>query len=358
VGTEVGDDTLQGRRRSARGASAVPTGDPGTHRALGDETLRPGSAGAPGDAGLATTIGDANVVAELRAQLRERTVVTGTPMPEGSSDPTPPPPPPSADPGDNDALARVRLFADLTPEAFAALVQAAQMVRLAAGEVAVEQDSSGDAIYAILNGRVRVSRQEGANRRELAILEAGAIFGEMAMVTGTRRSAWVVAEVDDTTLLQVPRQLLVDLVPANPSIATALASMARRRILLNLTAAEPLFAGLKRNERLDLIEKFEVHELARGEVLLGPRAELDGLFVLVSGEVEVRGPERRVPVGPVALLGDAAALSGSSTQVVVATTRSEVLRLPGPLAARLARHPSVASRMEALLTVATHRHQK
>jgi cAMP-dependent protein kinase regulator len=249
----------------------------------------------------------------------------------------------------------IPLFAALGAAEFTALLKAVPLIRLDAGKTIIEQGAAGDSLYAVLSGRVRVSRADPSGRRELAILEPGAVFGELAVLTGSPRSARVVAEVDDTTLLEVSRERLDELSDRFPSVGEGLAALARRRILSNLMAVEPLFSGLKRSERLALSESFLSLEATDGVELLGPGSDYDGLLVVGAGQVEVQGPEGTSLLGPGALVGDEAVLRGTAPPVVVTTERALVLNLPAANAAQLAAHPSVASRRDELIALARAR---
>jgi CRP-like cAMP-binding protein len=293
----------------------------------------------------------------LRAELGDEaqgdgaTMVARSPFaPEGSTAQAP-----ELVPEPDSEAARIPLFAELTPAAFSALLEAAPMVRLGVGEAIVSQGAGGDSLFAILSGRVRVSRDEAQGRRELAILEPGAVFGELALLTGAVRSASVVAEVDDTTVLEVSKALLEELSQTWPSIAQGLDSLARRRILSNVMAVEPLFSGLKRTERLALVEHFQVLEVADGVVLLGPDGDYDGLFVLGAGQVEQQRDEDVVQLTPGAVLGDEPFLGGVDELTIVTTQRSLVLNLPRAHAEQLMRHPSITSRRDELLAFARRR---
>jgi CRP-like cAMP-binding protein len=250
----------------------------------------------------------------------------------------------------------IPLFEELSREAFLALVQESPLRSLPAGEVILEQDAEGDRFYVICAGRVRVYREEPSGRRELAILEAGAFFGELAVLTGARRSAWVVAEVDDTRLLEVSASTLERLARRHPSVAEGLLSFARRRILSNVMSAEALFSGFKRSERQTWAERFGPRELQAGEVLLAPGAAPPGLVVVVSGQLQVSGGGRPgFALGPGALLGDVELLAGVVEAQVKAATRSSVLVLPVRDAEALLEHPSNVARRPELLEAGRRR---
>ncbi len=305
------------------------------------------------EAGLSTVMGDAALMEELRARTHgEVTVVARVPLPE---DPRPAAPPVGAELIDWE-VRQVPLFAELTPAAFTSLLGTATMSQLSAGDVVLEQGAPGDSVFAVLTGRVRVFRDEPAGRRELAILEPGAVFGELAVLTGNTRSAWVVAEVDDTTVLEVTRASLERLAAADPSAAQSLVRIAWRRLLSNVMATEPLFAGLKRNERLELAERFEFIELPAGAGVFGEGSVLNGLSVLTSGGVELTSDAGVVPVGSGVLLGDLELLTGQFSSAAVTTTACQLLYLPVEHARGLFHHPSVTSRSEALVEWACARY--
>ena len=57
----------------------------------------------------------------------------------------------------------------------------------------VEQGTIGRNMYLILSGEAEVIRRDGDNSRQLAILQAGTIFGEIGYIRETERTADVKA---------------------------------------------------------------------------------------------------------------------------------------------------------------------
>ncbi|HEX9012003.1 MAG TPA: MFS transporter [Anaerolineaceae bacterium] len=86
----------------------------------------------------------------------------------------------------------------------------------APGAVILRQgDRSSDA-YFILKGQAAAGKQEGGSYRVLEVLNAGDFFGEVAALTGSPRTANVVAQ-DASTLLVVPAAVLREMM-ADPQI--------------------------------------------------------------------------------------------------------------------------------------------
>jgi len=96
------------------------------------------------------------------------------------------------------------------------------------------QGDSGDALYAIARGRVRISRQIGGGEEALAILGPGEIFGEMAILNpdSAGRSADARAH-EDTLLLELSRPRFEGLEKSDPEgcadLSALLCRLAARR---------------------------------------------------------------------------------------------------------------------------------
>ena len=61
----------------------------------------------------------------------------------------------------------------------------------------------------------------------------------------------------------------------------------RERLLKNLLSTARLFRPLTTKQRQDLVRRFTNHEVEAGASILRPGEPVKGLFVVLSGEVEV-----------------------------------------------------------------------
>jgi CRP-like cAMP-binding protein len=81
--------------------------------------------------------------------------------------------------------------------------------RLKAGEVLFREGDPGDAMYVVVEGRVRISKQiPGAGEEALAFMERGDWFGEMALIDNQPRSAEATAHDGGAVVLAVPRDVV------------------------------------------------------------------------------------------------------------------------------------------------------
>jgi CRP/FNR family cyclic AMP-dependent transcriptional regulator len=87
-------------------------------------------------------------------------------------------------------LSRVAFFQGLAKEALALIAQATTEENHGVGTRIFKFGDPGDKLFIILEGKVRISREvSGIGEEALAVLGAGEIFGEMALLDEAPRSA-------------------------------------------------------------------------------------------------------------------------------------------------------------------------
>jgi CRP-like cAMP-binding protein len=229
-----------------------------------------------------------------------------------------------------DALPNIPLFSDLPREAFIELFERCPLRRFSQGQRVFEQGSHGDAFYVICEGTVRVFREDGGKRKEIAALASGAFFGEMALLSGAARMASVESASEDTQLLEISATVLSELSRQHPQVAKALKKFCRERLLSNVMGTSALFQPFGKKDRRALVEKFRAREVKKNEVIIQEGDRADGLYVVLSGEVEARKGDQvlsRLKEGE--LFGEISLLQKTpATATVTATRRTSLLRLP------------------------------
>ena len=117
--------------------------------------------------------------------------------------------------------------------------------RVLAGEWLIREGDDAEDLYVVLRGRLRAVA--GADGRTLRVLGPGAAIGELALLTGSARSASVQA-VRDSTLLQLGRGRFVELMERDSGFAAAVA----RELAAQLQASGGLAAPPSRPALLTL----------------------------------------------------------------------------------------------------------
>lgn len=119
-------------------------------------------------------------------------------------------------------LRQVSLFRRLSDEQLSALAPLAIERRFAKGEMIILAEESGDALFIIQEGQVKVSiLHEDGREYILSLLGQGEVFGELSLLDGRPRSANVVATAD-TRLIALRRSDFLRLLATVPQIAVSL----------------------------------------------------------------------------------------------------------------------------------------
>lgn len=253
------------------------------------------------------------------------------------------------------AVHAIPLLSTLSEAAFRRVLGTLVLRRLPAGALVLRQGDPGTAFYFVASGRLRVFATDGLGRQtELAELGEHAVFGEMALLSATPRTASVACSTE-VDLFEVGRASLAQLADELGPVAEALHGFTRERLLGNLMATSPLFRPFSRLQQRELLRRFTSHDVAAGTVVIHEGEEGRGLFVVLAGELDVT---RRTDGGalPLASLrtgdvfGEMALVRGGPTAATVVALRpSTVLFLARELVARIvAAVPEIKSYLEAL----------
>ncbi|MFY9549648.1 MAG: mechanosensitive ion channel family protein [Thermoanaerobaculia bacterium] len=114
------------------------------------------------------------------------------------------------------------LFAPLSAEERQQLARGARRLRFGRGEVVVREGDTTSSMFLIESGTVGISaRGEAAASQKVAILEPGAGFGEISLLTGEPRLATARAATE-ATLIEIDKDTLAPLLRANPSLVEKL----------------------------------------------------------------------------------------------------------------------------------------
>jgi len=98
-----------------------------------------------------------------------------------------------------------------------------------AGEIIFSEFEPGDAFYLIQSGRVELVKIIGDIEKTLDILQPSEMFGEMALLENSPRSATAIA-LDAVKVLEFNQQNFEILMMGNPKIALTLLKMFTKRI--------------------------------------------------------------------------------------------------------------------------------
>lgn len=122
-------------------------------------------------------------------------------------------------------LKSIDLFSQIPGEDLAAIALISTEERRDQQDEIFAEGESGDALYLVIDGKVRVHKAD----RVIAELGERECFGEMAILDAAPRSATVTA-VDDTNLLKITREDFQEIMSEKPEIAQGIVKVLTRRL--------------------------------------------------------------------------------------------------------------------------------
>jgi len=103
--------------------------------------------------------------------------------------------------------------------------------------------NDGEEVFVVLDGKVDIVKNSGADRTVIVTLGKGEFFGEMAVIDGSARSASAVAAIAGTRVMRINHARFVYLVSQQPAFALmimdALSKRLRASNAVNFRTAAP-----------------------------------------------------------------------------------------------------------------------
>jgi CRP/FNR family cyclic AMP-dependent transcriptional regulator len=153
------------------------------------------------------------------------------------------------------------------PDVLMALAKDGHPRRYRKRAVIISEGDLGASLYILLEGSVRIYTQDEQERElDFGVLDAGAIFGEMALEGGTRTAS--VEAASDCLCTEIPYALLRKRVAENPDFAFFLISTLIGRSRSAVESAKNLALKTVYQRVIELLERESVQE---GGLTLIPR---------------------------------------------------------------------------------------
>jgi CRP-like cAMP-binding protein len=224
-------------------------------------------------------------------------------------------------------------------------IERVRLVQLEAGQILFGMGDPGRVLYVVASGEIAVLVPQ-----EVARLQEGDFFGEIALLANQPRTATTRATVP-SQVLALDRALVRDLISGSPELLKVLLRFLRERLIATLSQTSPLFTPFSEMERVLLTSKFHFLEVDRNVCVLEQGQKASGLFILLAGEaaaVSDGAPLAHFQAGDV--FGEIALIKGSpATATVVTLQKSFVLHLPrSDFNEMIMTHPQVLEYLGAL----------
>ena len=202
-------------------------------------------------------------------------------------------------------------------------------LRVPAGQVVVRQGEPGDATYFVVEGSVTVTmKTDDGTELNVGVLVAPHVVGLLQLLTGGLRTETATAAVD-TLLWKVDRADFAWAAEQFPGGLAAIIAILRTRMRA-AHARTVLASALGEAALAALGEHIDWRDLRRGELLYRQGERCDGLYVVVSGLMEVSRDEAGKSqlvgrYGRGVLIGEAEVFAGTDRRGTAVAVRDSAL---------------------------------
>ena len=230
-------------------------------------------------------------------------------------------------------LRETRLFSTVGSDLLEEAVAGSLLRSEPSGTVLCREGEYADTLFVIITGSVEVGvATSSQDYVMLALMEAGDVFGEMAVLSGNPRSATVLAH-GPVTVLELPRLVLQDLMKKSEGFKAALEKIQAEHTVDNVVRRTPLLANLDEGTLNQLLKNVRFRAFKPDEVVFNEGDDGDSLYIVRSGFVKVtkryEGKERVLAYHTTgSFFGEMALLEGGArTATVTAFTSVETIQI-------------------------------
>ena len=131
-----------------------------------------------------------------------------------------------------DLLSNIALFKDFSGELLQAITESFHLRELKPEEVLFNQGDDGDSLFVLVEGLLEVSSQVEGEKRHLSFLRPGSFLGEMALLTGEKRSADVTSSTE-SLVGELTKESIMSSATENPEILNKMTAVVAKRRLKN-----------------------------------------------------------------------------------------------------------------------------
>jgi len=175
----------------------------------------------------------------------------------------------------------------LSPLNLRLLNDAARLMHVSKGVEMLHEGDTPHDLYFIHVGKIAIARNVGGKLKVVAHLKGGQIYGEFGALRKKARYASAYT-TEPSEVIRVELAAVQQVLAADSAFKQRLSKLLTQRMLSSFLFSHPAFQGLTENARLALATELSVHSYERDRRLFNQGEKPKGIFMILSGEVEVR----------------------------------------------------------------------
>ena len=174
----------------------------------------------------------------------------------------------------------------LSPLSLRILNRASRTMNVSKGVEMLHEGDTPHDLYFIKHGKMAVGRQSGAQLKVIAELGAGEIYGEFGALRKKARYASV-HTAEFSVIVRVELPAVQQVLEADSEFHKRLEALLTQRMLNSFFSSHPVFLALAEKERLELAGLLPIHFYERNSRIFSQGKKPQGIYLILSGEVEV-----------------------------------------------------------------------
>ena len=129
-------------------------------------------------------------------------------------------------------LSNIDLFKDFSEEMLQAITSSLHLQKFKPEEVLFSQGDDGESLFILVEGLLEVSMPTEGEKEHLSFLRPGSFLGEMALLTGEKRSADVLSSTE-SLVGELTKDSIMSLATESPEILNKMTAVVAERRLKN-----------------------------------------------------------------------------------------------------------------------------
>ena len=131
-----------------------------------------------------------------------------------------------------DLLSHIALFQDFSSDLLEAITNSFHLKELNPEDILINQGDDGESLFVLVEGLLEVSIQVEGEKRHLTFLRPGSFLGEMALLTGEKRSADVTSSTE-SLVGELTKESIMSLATENPEVLKKMTAVVAKRRMKN-----------------------------------------------------------------------------------------------------------------------------
>lgn len=177
---------------------------------------------------------------------------------------------------------KIPLFSVLSREELDVLLDVSSVRDLAPGTVLFREGDMPGAFYVVASGELELTAKVGFQKT----FREGEFFGEVALISGMRRTATIKTKAG-AEVIEISKESLQEAFAIFPRLENKIFNFYEHRLFLNVAARSLFFPNLSEAELEEVLDFFTPIHIPGGRVLIEQGAHSERAYFVVKGFLEV-----------------------------------------------------------------------